>query len=266
MRLTHRALVALGMAGLAILGGGCRSELGESGAGEVKAGSTAAQARLTARPAPPAEDRIPTAPPGLRPLRLGGSRDGFLFVPAGYRREQPAPLVVMLHGAGGNARGGLAPFQALADAAGILLLAPDSRQPSWDVIRGGYGPDVAFLDRALAWTFARFAVDPRRIAAEGFSDGASYALSIALTNGDLFTHVIAFSPGFMAPAKQEGRPRIYISHGTGDRVLPIDSCSRRLVPRLLSGGYDVLYREFDGPHTVPPEIAREALGWFTAGG
>ncbi|HYG64280.1 MAG TPA: phospholipase [Thermoanaerobaculia bacterium] len=222
-------------------------------------GGVTIQGRLVARPLAPISKR--TAP-GLHPLAFGGDRDGLLYVPAGYRPDQPAPLALMLHGAGGDARGGLAPFQPLADNAGLLLLATDSRQQSWDVIRGGFGPDVAFIDQALAWTFAHCAVDPGRVAAEGFSDGASYALSLAITNGELFTHVIAFSPGFVAPAGYEGHPRIYISHGIGDRVLPIDSCSRKLVPRLKRSGYDVLYKEFDGPHTVPPEIAREALAWF----
>jgi hypothetical protein len=46
-------------------------------------------------------------------------------------------------------------------------------------------------------------------------------------------------------------------------VLPIDRCSRRIVPELERGGYDVFYREFDGGHTILPEIASEAVGWFT---
>ncbi|HET7434858.1 MAG TPA: hypothetical protein VFN10_09135 [Thermoanaerobaculia bacterium] len=33
--------------------------------------------------------------------------------------------------------------------------------------------------------------------------------------------------------------------------------------RLEREHYDVTYREFEGPHTVPPEIAREAIDWFT---
>jgi predicted esterase len=123
---------------------------------------------------------------------------------------------------------------------------------------------VADIELALAETFSRYAVDPQRLAVGGFSDGASYALSLGLTNGDLFTHVIAFSPGFMRPAERRGNPRLFISHGTQDRVLPIGVCSRRLVPQLQRTGYDLLYREFDGPHTVPPEIAREAARWLTA--
>jgi predicted esterase len=86
-----------------------------------------------------------------------------------------------------------------------------------------------------------YAIDPARVAIGGFSDGASYALSLGLTNGDLFSHVLAFSPGFMAPAGQEGSPRIFVSHGTRDAVLPIDRCSRRIVPTLRRAGYDVAY-------------------------
>lgn len=218
--------------------------------------------RLSARPHPPSVEKPAR---GLLPLGLGGRRDGLLYVPRGYRVERPAPLVVMLHGAGGNARNALSPWQKLADEAGVLLLAPDSRGPTWDIIvEDEYGPDVAFIDRALAYVFEHYAVDPGRIAVEGFSDGASYALSLGLTNGDLFTHVLAFSPGFMAPAARRGEPKLFISHGVKDEVLRIDPCSRRIVPRVERAGYAVRYREFDGPHTVPADIAREALDWFLA--
>jgi phospholipase/carboxylesterase len=38
---------------------------------------------------------------------LGSARDSYLYVPTGYRAEQPAPLVLLLHGTGGHARQGL---------------------------------------------------------------------------------------------------------------------------------------------------------------
>ncbi len=220
------------------------------------------EGRLHARP------RTPSASGtlGLQRLGLGGPRDGLLYVPAGYRQEQPAPLAVMLHGAGGNADHGMAPFLRLADTAGLIVLVPESRQTTWDVLHGGYGPDVAFIDRALEHTLGRYSVDAGRLAVGGFSDGASYALSIGITNGDLFTHIIAFSPGFLAPAAQRGAPRLYISHGTRDQVLPIGYCSRKIVPQVEAAGYDARYHEFDGPHTVPLEIAEEALAWFTGMG
>lgn len=224
------------------------------------------EGRLLARP-----HRLTREPsgPGVWPLELGGRRDGLLLVPRGYREERPAPLAVMLHGAGGHAHQSLEPWREWADAAGVLLLAPESRGPTWDIITGdGYGPDVSFLDAALAHVFERYAVDARHLALEGFSDGGSYALSLGLTNGDLFTHVVAFSPGFLAPAARHGAPELFIAHGVKDTVLRIDPCSRRIVPRVEREGYRVRYHEFDGGHTVPEDLAREALAWFTtpAGG
>ena len=174
--------------------------------------------------------------------------------------------MLLLHGAGEDARDGLALLRGQADEAGLILLVPDSRGPTWDVVlgRGRYGPDVATIDRALEQTFSRYAVDPAHLAVGGYSDGASYALSLGIANGDLFTHVLAFSPGFMAPAERRGAPRICVSHGTQDGWLPTERCSRRLVPQLQRAGYDVRYREFEGGHVVPPQIGRGAVDWFAA--
>jgi phospholipase/carboxylesterase len=214
--------------------------------------------RLLARPM----HDVVAAPGGLHSLGSGQERDGLYYISAGYHTDRPAPLVVWLHGAGGNAEDSLAPLCGLADARGLILLAPESRRRTWDVIRGDFGPDVAFIDRSLRSVFGRYSVDPARLAVAGFSDGATYALSLGLTNGDLFTHVMAFAPGFMAPEETRGRPRLFVAHGTHDSVLPIDRCSRRIVPQLRRDGFQVRYREFDGPHTVPAETAREAIDWF----
>jgi phospholipase/carboxylesterase len=234
---------------------------GEMSQGQQEVGSAAGRGRLLARPVPPPLDA--TVKIGLRPLGLGSGRDGLLYVPAGYRATKEAPLALTLHGAGGDAKSGIRYFLDLADEAGLILLAPESRGRTWDVLAGGYGPDVRFIDRALEQTFDRLSVDAGRLAVTGFSDGASYALSLGLTNGDLFTHVIALSPGFMAPAARRGKPPVFVSHGTRDGVLPIEDTGRRVVSRLDQTGYDVRYREFDGPHTVPKSVAREALDWFT---
>jgi phospholipase/carboxylesterase len=217
--------------------------------------------RLRARPG---KVEPGAAPIGLRAPGLAADRDGYLYVPATYGPDRPGPLVLLLHGAGEDARDGLALLRGQADAAGLILLAPASRDYTWDLIalRGRYGLDVSAIDRALEQTFSHYAVDPARVAVGGYSDGASYALSLGLANGDLFTHVMAFSPGFLAPAGSSGTPRIFVSHGTRDGWLPIDSCSRRIVPRLESAGYEVRYREFEGGHVVPSRIGQEAVEWF----
>ena len=214
----------------------------------------AREGRLAARPVPGAKG----GPTGERPLGLGGKRDGMIHVPAA---GSPAPLLVWLHGAGGSAQGGMKLWRELAPEAGLIVLAPDSRDRTWDVLTGGLGPDVAFIDAALRHVFALYAIDPARVAIGGFSDGASYALSLGTANGTLFTHILACSPGFMAPPRQEGRPRIFISHGVQDRILPVQG-ARSIAQRLKKARYDLTYKEFDGPHTVPRDIVREAVEGF----
>jgi len=216
-------------------------------------------AHLRARPVPVTQ----AAPAGLQPLKLGSKRDSYLYVPLQYDPARPAPLVLLLHGAGGHAHHGLALLQHLADDKHMLLVAPASAGQTWDVIlHRSYGTDTALLDQALEQVFRHYAVDASHIAIGGFSDGASYALSLGLANGELFRHVIAFSPGFIAPVTPRGQPRIFISHGRHDNVLPIDPCSRRIVPQLQQAGYELAYHEFNGAHEIPGEIAQKAVDWF----
>lgn len=201
---------------------------------------------------------------GTHPLGLGTGRDGVLLVPAAAESSTRAlPLLIALHGAGGAGARRIRHLSPFAEAHGMLLLAPDARRMTWDAIRGTYGDDVAFIERAVQWTFERCLVDRRRLFLEGFSDGASYALGLGLANGDLFRRIIAFSPGFIPDAGiTNGAPAVFLSHGTADSILPIESTSWRIVPRLRAAGLDVTYREFEGEHTVPEAVVREAFDWL----
>lgn len=219
--------------------------------------SAASDGRLTARPKP-GTLRLAA---GVHPIDVPGGGEAQLLVPAKAAHGAPAALALMLHGAGGSVRGPLRFAGPAAEETGTILLVPKSARQTWDLLQGGFGPDVALVDACLAFAFGACNVDPRRLAIAGFSDGASYALSLGLLNGDLFSHVIAFSPGFVGSAEPFGNPPVFISHGTADEILPIEQTSRRIVPSLKRRGYRVTYREFAGPHTVPPEIALESLAW-----
>ncbi len=240
----------------AALGGGALAWLALGGCAEIAGARQDGHRRLSARP----KKGTKTTARGTSKLEIERTRDGILQMPE--NTEGPLPLLVLLHGAGGSAERQMGRMGAEARAAGLVVMAPDSRGGTWDAIVGpDFGVDVEFIDRALNRVFEQVDVDPARITLGGFSDGASYALTLGLANGALFRRVLAFSPGFMTGGEVQGKPTIFISHGTADRVLPIDRCSRVLVPQLRKFGYEVTYREYDGPHMVPPEITREGMEW-----
>jgi phospholipase/carboxylesterase len=215
-------------------------------------------ARISARPAPD----VKTGGRGSRAIGIGAARDAVLHLPP--KIDDPLALLVLLHGAGGSGANMLRRVVSFCDQAGIAVLSPDSRGSTWDAIGGSFGPDVAFIDAALQRVFENVGVDPRRVSIGGFSDGASYAISLGLQNGDLFRRVLAWSPGFFVGGRANGKPGFFISHGTADRVLPIDRCSRVIVPALTKQGYEVTFRQFDGGHEIPPHIAAEGTKWTAA--
>jgi phospholipase/carboxylesterase len=220
----------------------------------MSASSRAANGRLDARPS--AEPAGPRPAPGVSALDLGPGAEVLLAAPPGDVRG----LLVFCHGAGGSAANALRAVGDRAAAAGVAVLAPTSAASTWDLMAGGLGRDVAVLDAALTQVFERLPVD--RVALGGFSDGASYALSLGVANGELAEAVLAFSPGFIAAPGRYGRPRFWISHGADDRVLPVARCGRRLAGDLKADGYTVTYEEFAGGHVITPGLVTAALGWW----
>jgi phospholipase/carboxylesterase len=256
MRITRRQFGTMAGGTLTALASGACEAIGHHVGGAGLDAAEPNDGRLTARPQP----NVTTSVERRTTLGLGGDRDAILQLPS-KAAAASLPLLVVLHGATGSGEGMLRRVGDAAEEAGVAVLAPDSRDGTWDGIRGQYGRDIVFLNRALERVFATVAVDAARVSVGGFSDGASYALSLGLINGDLFRRVVAFSPGFVIPGEPHGKARFFVSHGTRDQILPIDQCSRTIVPNLRRLGYDVTFREFDGRHEVPPDIAREGLQW-----
>lgn len=221
---------------------------------------------MTARPQAPSS----ALTPGAHALGLGGARDGLLYVPQNYTGADAIPLIVVLHGLGGNV-GELNKIEVMpmvpetADTFGVAFLFPESRAMSplgWDRSNGSFGPDIAFLDTAIGQTFTRLNVSPNRIAVWGFSDGASYSLSMGLCNGDLFSHVAAFSPEYMSPPEPVGQPKVFVSHGRSDPFIPVATSRDGIVPELRNRGYAVDYVEVDGGHTIDPGARAQAIAAF----
>ena len=235
---------------------------------------------LIAAPLPAAGPQLSTRPPLSAPP-AAETRSGVLTLAGGayaYLPKTltgaPAPLLVGFYGAGGQASDMLESFRADADRDGFILLIPTSKAPTWDMIEDlksrlgaemnvqpRFGKDLKALDLALGDLFAKVAVDPARIGVIGFSDGATYALSVGTANPQLFHTVIAFSPGAAFIGKFDPTQRIFISHAEGDPVLPY-STTRGLVARLRVKKMPVTFVKFKGGHEVPRDIHAQAIDLF----
>jgi phospholipase/carboxylesterase len=228
-------------------------------------GATAEPGRIVI----PAKSATQTASAGLQKL---SGRNGLLYIPTAH--AEPLPLLILLHKAGGSPSewfSGEGSYAHYADKGGFIILAPESPGVSWGTGPKNWGYDYVAINRALEEAFARCAIDRNRLAIGGFSDGASYALSLGLANGDVFRYIIAFSPGYIVRSGARGRsgpkgveiPLVYIAHGTGDNVLPIGSTSRIFVNSLRKNGYNVEFNEFSGAHHVSRQVADQAMNWLT---
>ncbi len=204
-------------------------------------------------------------------IELSGK--AYAYLPKGMDGK-PRPLLVSLYGAGGQASVVLDAYREFADREGFILMIPTSTSGTWDMIEDlksrigiemnvtpRYGKDLKAIDTALADLFTKVAVDPKRIGIVGFSDGATYALSVGTANPQLFSTVIAFSPGPAFPTKFDPNQKVFISHGENDDILPYSN-TRGIVSKLRVKKMSVEFEKFSGKHEVPRDIREKALALF----
>jgi len=176
-----------------------------------------------------------------------------------------APLLVLLHGAGGQASLVLDRYKPNADRRGAIVVALESTDVTWHIrpLANGYadfGSDPERLDVALTQLFSKANVDPNKIALLGFSDGASFALSLGLINPQLFRTIVAFSPGYaVIPPDVDRSQRLFIAHGRQDDILPFAHVVDDIVPALKAAGLEPHPYWFNGGHSVDDTVLNAAL-------
>ena len=222
--------------------------------------TTSAQAAspiLTARPA-----SVPmTLKTGITSLGEGAFAYRPAKLPAG-----PRPLLVLLRGALGTARDPINYFRPLADKNGWLLVSPEAAERSWRARPSrqsvDFGVDPPRIDTALSRIFAAAPVDPQQIALVGFSDGASYGLSLGAANPDLFRGIVALSPGYAwVPREVDPAQRIFIAHGRADEILSPSNVRDQILPDLKAAGLKPQMRWFTGGHVINRAVLDEALNY-----
>ncbi len=213
------------------------------------------------------EQRQEASPTGFVQLEQGASR-ATLLVPGEIDPARHYPLITVLHGAGRQDELLARACRDEPDRRGALFLIPRSRATTWDLISGGERVDLDFLEYAYDLIWRRYPVDPGRTALLGFSDGASYALSVGLSNPHIFSAIMGWAAGFRvvdAAAIVPGspRPRILLEYGTHDPVFPFEQIALPMRAELEALGYDLEFRiDEGGKHWPSGDFQSEALDWF----
>lgn len=219
---------------------------------------------------------VPGAPPAADERREPGrlvtvERDGcraYVLPPPDVDPARPLPLVVVLHGAGRQDELLVRGYADEPASRNALVVVLRSFRQTWDLIAGGAGEDLAFLGWVLGWIAARWPVDPARRALLGYSDGASYALSVGLSNPKHFAAVMCWAAGFIAVdtanlVPDDPKPRILLEHGTQDQLFPFERVAMPMREALTRAGFDVTFRVDEGGiHWPSPAFQPAALDWF----
>ena len=182
----------------------------------------------------------------------------FAYLPTGV--TTPAPLIVLLHGAGGNAREFLDQFKRTADERRVILLSVQSNGRTWAVRKPNEREaDVVNIKAAIHELSGKTSVDAKRTTVMGFSDGASYALSVGMAYPAVFRTIVAFSPGYaFAPSRLDTDQRIFIAHSRRDPILPAEN-TREMVKGLEAAGFNPDVRWFNGGHEIDPALKDAAF-------
>lgn len=163
----------------------------------------------------------------------GQTREYLLHVPASYDSAKPTPLVISLHaGATWPAHQmNLTRWNRAADANGFIVVYPSGTPEflgivrAWRTWRAGLGldQDVQYISDLIDSLRSAYNIDPRRIYANGMSNGGGMAYVLSCTMSNRIAAVGVVAPAQSLPSKwcADRSPIPVIAfYGEADPIVP----------------------------------------------
>jgi poly(3-hydroxybutyrate) depolymerase len=177
----------------------------------------------------------------------GKPREYFLYVPPGISADHPVPLLVTLHGSGGNGSTFPTVWKDFADKEGIVVVGPNAIESArWDPTEDG----PRFMHDVVEEVRAKYPIDGKRIYLFGHSAGAVYGLQLAALESEYFAAAV-LSAGAIEPAYfkifdyADRKIPMGIVIGTKDPLFPL-SLVHPVIEALKSRGFPVAVDEIPG--------------------
>lgn len=177
-------------------------------------------------------------------LNIGNlSRHYYVHVPPQYDGRTALPLVIMLHGGGGNHYFAerMTRLSEKADKEGFIVVYPDgtgrlkANVLTWNAIDCcGYAKarridDVRFVNELIDRMQKDFRVDPHRIYVMGFSNGAMMVHVVASELSGKIAAVASVGGSMSGKEQQPSHPvPMLIIHGNADKHVPFNGGTGKL--------------------------------------
>ena len=191
-------------------------------------------------------------------LATSTPRDYLVYTPSGPASDVRLPLVLNFHGRGSDAAtqerySGLVP---VAERVGFYLVSPEGTGAPRGWSAGATPPgevdDVAFVRELVGTLEATLCIDPARIYATGFSNGAFMASRLGCVMGDRIAAFAAVA-GMEHSGEQCAAPVPALAiHGTNDAIVPFNpGMVRQWFPYAGARGEATLWAKQNGCGSAP---------------
>lgn len=165
---------------------------------------------------------------------VGGERSASLFLPSSYAQGEPVPLLLDLHGYGGEglSHGTYTFMQAAADLRGMAYVAPNGLQDSagsrfWNASSAccNFGAsqisDVEYISDLIAEIASKVAIDTSRVYLFGHSNGHFMSYKFACSTKGLITAIAGLAGAMDIDLTQCAKNPINVLHihGTNDSTI-----------------------------------------------
>jgi len=211
-----------------------------------------------------------------------------IYLPVNFDPDKEYPLIIGLHGNGGNSLEFSMLWNEINDL-NVIYAVPESpynyssnggaltQQYSWAILsRDRNLREIS--DPLMTKYISEIASGIRsdyRISSTillGFSQGAAFAYAAGIKYHDNFDGLICFGgrlpsveeyPWFLSAKELEENNdlNIFVGHGNIDNAVNVTE-GRRSSRTLKKYGYNIKFRLFEGGHYVPGEILAEAIKWI----
>lgn len=218
--------------------------------------------------------------------RLGKVR---IVYPEGYDPGKSYPLLIALHGRGGNAVN-FSSISSLISKRDIIIAIPEGPYSfnsvgtiefvmhSWDIVTDKREV-MQIADPLVVEYIADISSELKkelnisRTYLMGFSQGAAYAYAAGIRFSERFDGLICFGgtipdqtlyPWFISDMdiSAGNSLKVFVAHGLNDQAINSDNAARS-VAILEKNGYNVKQVLFEGGHYVPGEVLNEAIDWLS---